>query len=180
MNQKHVPFGAGIERPVDNLKFTAYKNILIDGEVNGEFKTAYEKAVQLIIDKKPVLGEPVVVPIKYKHTDGVETVELVFGIGSADPAHPYIACSVDNNIGDEIKISDSDSSTGFVTLKEKLESIIDNATENVIDVIINDPNYLTLLVDAIMKNSTTVQEAISAQVEEHLRWKSLTELIPTI
>ena len=140
MNQKHVPFGTGIERPVDNLKFTAYKNILIDGEVNGEFKTAYEKAVQLIIDKKPVLGEPVVVPIKYKHTDGVETVELVFGIGSADPAHPYIACSVDNNIGDEIKISDSDSSTGFVTLKEKLESIIDNPTDNVIDVIINDPN----------------------------------------
>ena len=69
MNQKHVPFGTGIERPVDNLKFTAYKNILIDGEVNGEFKTAYEKAVQLIIDKKPVLGEPVVVPIR-GGTDG--------------------------------------------------------------------------------------------------------------
>ena len=67
-----------------------------------------------------------------------------------------------------------------MTLKEKLESIIDNATDNVINVIINDPNYLTLLVEAIMKNSTIIQETISAQVEEHLRWKSLTELIPTI
>jgi len=168
----------GIERPVDNLKFTAYKNIIEDKKnLAGDIvKTAYEQAVELIIAKHPVLGEPVVVPIRYRHSDGVETIELVFGIGSADEEHPYIACSVNNNIGDEIKISDKDSSTGFVTLKEKFESVIKNASDEVVDIILHDVDFKEEFIASLMEGPT-IENAIETKVQETLRWKSLTSLL---
>lgn len=162
----------GVERPVDNLKFTAYKNVLEDGAKG----TAYEQAVELIIAKHPVLGEPVVVPINYTHEDGHQTLELVFGIGSADENHPYISCSVNNNIGDEIKVSDTDSSTGYVTLKEKLENIIANAATNVTQFILNDVDFKEQFIQALMEGDT-IQNTIKREVENVLRWKPLSELI---
>lgn len=162
----------GVERPVDNLKFTAYKNVLEDNSK----KTAYEQAVELIVAKHPVLGEPVVVPINYTHADGNQTLELVFGIGSADENHPYISCSVNNNIGDEIKVSDDDSSTGFITLKEKLENIIETTANNVTEFILNDVDFKEQFIQSLMEGDT-IQNTIQREVEKTLRWKSLTELI---
>ena len=58
------------EKPVDNLKFTAYKKIA----------NSFEQAEKLIKDKAPVLGEPIVVPFYYPSSeDENKTIELAFG-----------------------------------------------------------------------------------------------------
>ena len=85
------------ERPVDNLKFTAYKKIV----------DSYEEACELIRKKKPVLGEPIVVP--YYSDKEAGTIQLLFGIGSADIEAPYMRSSENNFIGDDILITASPS-----------------------------------------------------------------------
>ena len=105
------------EKPVDNLKFTAYKKIA----------NSFEEAEKLIKQKAPVLGEPIVVPFYYPSSeDENKTIELAFGIGTPESDRPYIISSINNYIGDEIRISDDDSSTGYVSLRDKLNTLSDD------------------------------------------------------
>lgn len=163
-----------VERPVDNLKFTAYKKIV----------DSFADAVSLIKNKKPVLGEPIVVPYYQVHDDIDETtgeyrktIELAFGIGSADINNPYIATSTNDFIGDNILISDDDSSTGYVPLKYKLENITDDAIAGAVENLINNNDFINQLTEAIINNSQVIDDTIDAKISSRFVWRSLSELI---
>lgn len=156
------------EKPVDNLKFTAYKKIV----------DSFETAEELIKQKSPVLGEPIVVPFYYPSAEAEDkTIELAFGIGTPDRERPYIVSSINNYIGDEIRISDDDSSTGYVSLRDKLNTISDDVFDEVIDNILTDEEFLNRLSDAILENSDKLEEAIERKINEKFVWKSLSDLI---
>lgn len=147
----NVDIPKSVERPVDNLKFAAYKKIA----------ESYEDAVELIKKKKPVLGEPVVVPYYYKHDEidastgeNIVTVELVLGIGCVDPEHPYITTNGDNIV---IDINGEQ-----VPLKEKLESIVEETTDSVLATILHDEAY---------------QQLIDDKVESTMSWKNLKDIL---
>lgn len=156
------------ERPVDNLKFTAYKKIV----------DSFERAEELIKQKSPVLGEPIVVPFYYPSAEAEDkTIELAFGIGTPDVERPYIVSSINNYIGDEIRISDDDSSTGYVSLRDKLNTISDDVFDDVIETILTDEEFLNRLSDAILDNADKIEETIERKINEKFVWKSLSDLI---
>lgn len=165
----NVDIPKSVERPVDNLKFAAYKKIA----------DSYEAAVELIKKKKPVLGEPVVVPYYYTHDkidastgENVVSVELVLGIGCVDPEHPYITTNGDNIV---ININDEQ-----ITLKEKLESIAEETTDSVLAAILHDDTYIVSLVNKIMKilnEQGSIQQMIDDKVESTMIWKNLKDFI---
>lgn len=165
----NVEIPKSVERPVDNLKFVAYKKIA----------ESYEDAVELIKKKKPVLGEPVVVPYYYTHDEidastgeNIVTVELVLGIGCVDPEHPYITTNGDNIV---IDINGEQ-----VSLKEKLESIAEETADSVLATILHDDAYMTHLVDKIMEtlnNQNSIQQLIDDKVESMMSWKNLKDMI---
>ena len=143
------------QAPADLLKFIAYKKIAKD----------FEEAVELILSKKLVLGEPIVVPFYYTHKkidastgEPMKTLELVFGIGSADVDHPYIHCSFNNSIANDEIIVEDDGTRH--TLKEVLDTIISQEdveaailqafqSEGVLDAVsqnvVNSPVFNTML-----------------------------------
>ena len=157
------------QAPADLLKFIAYKKIAAN----------FEEAVELILSKKLVLGEPIVVPFYYtqKQIDPEtgeprRTLELVFGIGSADVDHPYIHCSFNNSIANDEIIIDDDGTKH--TLKEVLDTII--TQEDVDDAIIQAIDNAGII-DAISNNvinsptfNIQLQEKIDI-VTNMLTWK---------
>ena len=156
------------EKPVDNLKFTAYKKIA----------NSFEEAEKLIKQKAPVLGEPIVVPFYYPSSeDENKTIELAFGIGTPESDRPYIISSINNYIGDEIRISDDDSSTGYVSLRDKLNTLSDDVFDEVIDNILTDEDFLNKLSTAILDNADKIEETIDRKINEKFVWKSLSDLI---
>ena len=156
------------EKPVDNLKFTAYKKIA----------NSFEDAERLIKEKGPVLGEPIVVPFYYPSLeDKNKTIELAFGIGTPDADRPYIVSSINNYIGDEIRISDDDSSTGYISLRDKLNALSDDVFTEVIDNILTDKDFLNRLSTAILDNADKIEETIERKIDEKFVWKSLSDLI---
>ena len=156
------------EKPVDNLKFTAYKKIA----------NSFEDAERLIKEKGPVLGEPIVVPFYYPSLeDKNKTIELAFGIGTPDADRPYIVSSINNYIGDEIRISDDDSSTGYISLRDKLNTLSDDVFTEVIDNILTDKDFLNRLSTAILDNADKIEETIERKIDEKFVWKSLSDLI---
>lgn len=118
--------GSHPETPADLLKFISYKKIA----------SSFDEAIDLILQKKLVLGEPIAVPFYYTHKNKIDastgeplkTIELAFGIGSADPEHPYIQCSINNSIANESVIVLDNGNT--ITLKEMFDSIITQETVN--------------------------------------------------
>ena len=156
------------EKPVDNLKFTAYKKIA----------DSFEQAKDLIEKKKPVLGEPIVVPFYYPSLeDENKTIELAFGIGASEIDRPYIVSSINNYIGDEIRISDPDSPTGYVSLRDKLNTLSDDVFDEVINNILTDEDFLNRLSTAILDNADKIEETIERKINEKFVWKSLSDLI---
>ena len=156
------------EKPVDNLKFTAYKKIA----------DSFEQAKDLIEEKKPVLGEPIVVPFYYPSVEAEDkTIELAFGIGTPESGRPYIISSINNYIGDEIRISDPDSPTGYVSLRDKLNTLSDDVFDEVIDNILTDEDFLNKLSTAILDNADKIEETIERKINEKFVWKSLSDLI---
>lgn len=161
------------EYPADLLKFIAWPKPL----------DTYEAAVNLIISKKPVLGEPVVVPFYFTHADGSKTLELVFGIGSLDPEHPYIKCSITNDVLNEAVIKEIDPNTGepvYVTLevllnqfmtKEQAAATIDNE----ITTALSNPTVINNIAEQVV-NTTALNEKLDAR----LSWKPLSDLITTV
>ena len=157
------------QAPADLLKFIAYKKIAAN----------FEEAVELILSKKLVLGEPIVVPFYYTHKqidpetgEPRRTLELVFGIGSADVDHPYIHCSFNNSIANDEIIIDDDGTKH--TLKEVLDTII--TQEDVDDAIIQAIDNAGII-DAISNNvinsptfNIQLQEKINI-VTDMLTWK---------
>jgi hypothetical protein len=157
------------QAPADLLKFIAYKKIAAN----------FEEAVELILSKKLVLGEPIVVPFYYTHKqidpetgEPRKTLELVFGIGSADVDHPYIHCSFNNSIANDEIIIDDDGTKH--TLKEVLDTII--TQEDVDDAIIQAIDNAGII-DAISNNvinsptfNIQLQEKIDI-VTNMLTWK---------
>ena len=157
------------QAPADLLKFIAYKKIAAN----------FEEAVELILSKKLVLGEPIVVPFYYTHKqidpetgEPRRTLELVFGIGSADVDHPYIHCSFNNSIANDEIIIDDDGTRH--TLKEVLDTII--TQEDVDDAIIQAIDNAGII-DAISNNvinsptfNIQLQEKIDI-VTNMLTWK---------
>lgn len=150
------------ERPVDNLKFTAYKKIV----------DSYEEACELIRKKKPVLGEPIVVP--YYSDKEAGTIQLLFGIGSADIDAPYMRSSENNFIGDDILITDGDE---LIPLKEKLNNITEDAVEEVLDRIKEDEEIINELAEAIIRDSHILDNVVDEKLNQKLSWKSLSDLI---
>lgn len=156
------------EKPVDNLKFTAYKKIA----------NSFEQAKDLIEEKKPVLGEPIVVPFYYPSVEAEDkTIELAFGIGTPEVKRPYIVSSINNYIGDEIRISDPDSPTGYVSLRDKLNTLSDDVFDEVIDNILTNEDFLNKLSTAILDNADKIEETIERKINEKFVWKSLSDLI---
>ena len=159
--------------PADLLKFIAWSKPL----------DSYEAAVNLIIDKKPVLGEPVVVPFKFKHTDGSETIELVFGIGSVDPKHPYINCSVNKDVLNDAVIKEIDPSTGepvYITLEALLKQYI---TKNNAKVIIDNEVAKAFSDPAVINKiaqNVTNSSALDKKLDTRLSWRPLSELVDKI
>lgn len=167
--------GAHPETPADLLKFISYKKIA----------SSFDEAIDLILEKKLVLGEPIAVPFYFVHKNKIDastgeplkTIELAFGIGSADPEHPYINCSINNSIANESVIVLDDGST--VTLKEMFDSIITQETveqavldalesEGVVDELadkITESQVFTDLVDEKMK-----------EIQNMLSWKKFPEI----
>ncbi len=157
------------QAPADLLKFIAYKKIAAN----------FEEAVELILSKKLVLGEPIVVPFYYTHKqidpetgEPRRTLELAFGIGSADVDHPYIHCSFNNSIANDEIIIDDDGTKH--TLKEVLDTII--TQEDVDDAIIQAIDNAGII-DAISNNvinsptfNIQLQEKINI-VTDMLTWK---------
>ncbi len=157
------------QAPADLLKFIAYKKIAAN----------FEEAVELILSKKLVLGEPIVVPFYYTHKqidpetgEPRVTLELVFGIGSADVDHPYIHCSFNNSIANDEIIVDEDGTKH--TLKEVLDTIItqEDVDEAIIQAIDNAG-----IIDAISTNvinsptfNIQLQQKIDV-VTDMLTWK---------
>lgn len=156
------------EKPVDNLKFIAYKKIVDN----------YETAESLIKSKKPVLGEPIVVPFYYPSADDENrTIELAFGIGGASVETPYIVSSINNYIGDEIRITDETSPTGYISLRDKLNNLSDEVFDKVVNDVLNDPDFLNQLADLILSNSDKIDEAVQRKLDERFVWKPLSELL---
>lgn len=156
------------EKPVDNLKFTAYKKIA----------NSFEQAKDLIEEKKPVLGEPIVVPFYYPSVEAEDkTIELAFGIGTPEVKRPYIVSSINNYIGDEIRISDDNSPTGYVSLRDKLNTLSDDVFDEVINNILTDEDFLNKLSTAILDNADKIEETIDRKINEKFVWKSLSDLI---
>lgn len=156
------------EKPVDNLKFTAYKKIA----------NSFEQAKDLIEEKKPVLGEPIVVPFYYPSVEAEDkTIELAFGIGTPEVKRPYIVSSINNYIGDEIRISDDNSPTGYVSLRDKLNTLSDDVFDEVINNILTDEDFLNKLSTAILDNADKIEETIERKIDEKFVWKSLSDLI---
>lgn len=175
----HSPFTQGNLRrpghtdyPADLLKFNAWINVM----------GSFEEAIDIILQKKLVLGEPAVVPFNFTHADGNVTLELAFGIGSADPDHPYIKCSITNDIVNEAIIIGEDEEgnptsttlaeilSGFIT-KEEAQRIIDQGIINSV----NNPAILNVLATAVSKT-----EIIDNKINERLRWKPISELLEQI
>lgn len=150
--------------PADLLKFSAWREIV----------DSYETAVSIILKKKPVLGEPTVVPFYYSHEDNRKTVELAIGVGSMDPEHPYISSSIILGILNDAVIREIDPETGepvFVKLGDLLQTFInrDEAREIIREEamkILEEKEFIDLLVQKIIETGV-VEKAI----EEKLRWK---------
>ena len=150
------------EKPVDNLKFTAYKKIA----------NSFEQAKDLIEEKKPVLGEPIVVPFYYPSVEAEDkTIELAFGIGTPEVKRPYIVSSINNYIADD------NSPTGYVSLRDKLNTISDDVFDEVLDNILTDEDFLNKLSTAILDNADKIEETIERKIDEKFVWKSLSDLI---
>jgi hypothetical protein len=173
--QIHSPYASNVrkashvEYPADLLKFNAWKNPV----------ESFEEAVRIITSKKLVLGEPAVVPFKFTHVDGSVTLELAFGIGSADVEKPFIRCSVTNDVLNEAVIigEDEDGNPVQTTLIEVLNDFIsrDEAQEFINQGIVEavkDPEVIS----QISVNVANSQE-ITDKIYEHLRWKHISELL---
>ena len=173
--QIHSPYAynakkpSHVEYPADLLKFNAWKKPA----------DSFEEAVKIIASKKLVLGEPAVVPFKFTHVDGSVTLELAFGIGSADVDKPFIKCSVTNDVINESIIigEDEDGNPVQTTLIEVLNNFIskDEAQEFINQGIIEavkDPEVIS----QISINVANSQE-ISDKIHEHFRWKPISELL---
>ena len=157
------------QAPADLLKFIAYKKIAND----------FEEAVELILSKKLVLGEPIVVPFYYTHKqidpetgEPRKTLELVFGIGSADVDHPYIHCSFNNSIANDEIIVDDDGTRH--TLKEVLDTIISQEdVDNAIIQAIDNAGIIEAISNNVINSPTfniQLQEKINV-VTDMLTWK---------
>lgn len=154
------------EYPADLLKFAAWKKP----------EDSFEKAVELAKKKKPVLGEPVVVPFNYTHSDGTTSIEVVFAIGSLDPENPFIKCSITNDIVNEAVIVSYDTSTGdpeYTTLEDLLKTFITRAEAGeyiegeVVNVISKEE-----VIGRIAENVTET-EAFSRALDNRLSWKPI-------
>lgn len=167
--------GTHPETPADLLKFISYKKIA----------SSFDEAIDLILAKKLVLGEPIAVPFYYVHKNKVDastgepikTIELAFGIGSADPEHPYINCSINNSIANESIIVLDDGST--ITLKEMFDSII---TQDTVNAAIADALQSEGIVDDLAEKITDspvfvnlVDEKMQI-IREMLSWKKFPEI----
>lgn len=162
------------QAPADLLKFIAYRKIANN----------FEEAVELIINKKLVLGEPIVVPFYYTHKaidpetgEPRKTLELVFGIGSADVNHPYIHCSFNNSIANDEIIIDDDGTKH--TLKEILDTIISQEdVEAAVIAAINNENIIQTISTNVINSPTfeqQLQQRINA-VTDMLTWKPFSEI----
>lgn len=173
--QIHSPYAPNVrkpshvEYPADLLKFNAWKNPV----------ESFEEAVKIITSKKLVLGEPAVVPFKFTHVDGSVTLELAFGIGSADVEKPFIKCSVTNDVLNEAIIigEDEEGNPVQTTLIEILNNFISKdevqefINQGIVDAV-NNPE----IISQISSNVVNSQE-ISDKIYEHLRWKPISELL---
>lgn len=174
-SQVHSPYSVNIRKaehtdyPADLLKFNAWKNPVEN----------FEEAVRIIKEKKLVLGEPAVVPFKFTHADGSVTLELAFGIGSADVERPFIKCSITNDIINDAVIvgEDEDGTPTYDFLINILNNFIskDEAQEYVNIAVLNSINNETIIeqISENVANSTTIENKIL----NHLRWKPLSELL---
>ena len=173
--QVHSPYASNVrkpshvEYPADLLKFNAWKNPV----------DSFEEAVKIITSKKLVLGEPAVVPFKFTHADGSVTLELAFGIGSADVEKPFIKCSVTNDVINEAVIigEDEDGNPIQTTLIEVFNNFIsrDEAQEFINQGIVEaakDPEVIS----QISTNVANSQE-INNKIYEYFRWKPISELL---
>ena len=173
--QIHSPYKSNVrkpshvEYPADLLKFNAWKNPV----------ESFEEAVRIITSKKLVLGEPAVVPFKFTHVDGSVTLELAFGIGSADVEKPFIRCSVTNDVINEAIIigEDEDGNPIQTTLIEALNNFISKdegqefINKGIIDAVKNPE-----IISQISTNVANSKE-INDRIYEHLRWKHISELL---
>lgn len=172
------------EHPADLLKFISW-NKLAD---------SYEDAVKKILDKKPILGEPIVVPFKFWKSDihndypydasvnpNGYTQELVFGIGSMDPNHPYIHCSISHDVLNYAVIAgtDDEGNPKYTTLGELLDQFV---TKDGLDAIVQqyvsdamggEEVINTVAEKVAEKNAEYIVNAIN----EKLTWKPLSGLI---
>lgn len=176
--QPHSPFASNVRKPghqnypADLLKFNAWVT-----PVNN-----FETAVNVILQKKLVLGEPAVVPFKFMHSDGVETLELAFGIGSADVNHPFIKSSITNDIINEAIIAgvDENNNPVYKTLEEVLNSLISKEdaqfviNQGVMDAVKNE-TVINNIAGAVSETGV-IQEVINKE----LKWRSLTELVDKV
>lgn len=176
--QHNSPFASNMRKPghqnypADLLKFNAWAT-----PVNN-----FETAVNIILQKKLVLGEPAVVPFKFMHSDGVETLELALGIGSADVNHPFIKSSITNDIINEAIIAgvDENGDPVYKTLAEILDEFItkDEAqqviNQGVLDAV-RDETIINNIADAVSETGV-LQEIINRE----LKWRPLSELVSRI
>jgi hypothetical protein len=169
-----------IEHPADLLKFISWNKLV----------NSYEEAVAKIVAKKPILGEPIVVPFKFwkgdVHEDSVYdastnqngyTEELVFGIGSTDPDHPYIHCSISHDVLNNAVVVDS---TGKqLPLGELLNNYITRDDANaIIDARIKTTLSDNSVINEIANKVAVVNEqVINDTIDERLRWKPLSDLL---
>lgn len=159
--------------PADLLKFTARVKPCDN----------YEEAVKCIKEKKPVLGEPVVVPYKFTHEDGTTTIELAFGIGSLEVDRPYIKSSLNNEVLNDAVIKKIDPETGepiYTTLEEILDDLVtENELEAKVDTKISEALKDPAIYDKIV-NEVLESPKIDEKISERLRWRPLSELIDKI
>ena len=173
--QIHSPYASNVrkpshvEYPADLLKFNAWKNPV----------ESFEEVVIKKKTKKLVLGEPAVVPFKFTHVDGSVTLELAFGIGSADVEKPFIKCSVTNDVINEAVIigEDEEGNPIQTTLIEVFKNFIsrDEAQEFINQGIVEaakDPEVIS----QISTNVANSQE-ITNKIYEYFRWKPISELL---
>lgn len=172
------------EHPADLLKFISWNKLAKD----------YDEAVQKIIEKKPVLGEPIVVPFKFYKTDVHDennqyseehpngyTQELVYGIGSTDPEHPYIHCSISHDVLNYAVIAgtDDDGQPVYTPLGKLLDNYItkDAAAAQInelIDKALSDDERISVIADKVAEKN---REFIETTVNDKLTWKPLSSLI---
>ena len=177
MDHGHAP----MEYPADLLKFIAWPHAV----------GSFEEAVNMIKDKKPVLGEPIIVPFKYTHSDGSETVECVLGIGSLDEDNPFIRCSITNDILNEGVIKDvardGDGNPAYdeegkpIYTYTKLEDLIkdfikrddaDRYISNTVNNMFADPDVINAIADSLVNSNK-----INTVINDRLSWKSISSLI---